>query len=618
MSLSWLDRLGDWNPQLFREIKGRLTVRNIAIAVGTSLLGQLLVLLYWFRQIPNETYPIWGPYCRLRESFEASQRQVGQLQTQYHQLQTQLARYSGPKHYDSEKVQTLKASIASLKERIQDLQPDLNSICPADAIEFQQWWQDHYPKIFTSLSVIVMFALLVVGSYLLISDLAREERRGTLNFIRLSPQSTRSVLIGKLLGVPILLYLGAILTVPLGLWSGLSAHIPLVEIFSFWVVLAASCAFFYSAALLFGLISSWLGGFQSWLGSGAVLLFLMVANSKSIEHSSYDLLNLLCPSVILRYLVDRTGSPITEFGFSHTMIQGWQWFYLPLGVAGISVFVFTLLNYGLWTYWIGQALNRRFRNPNATMLSKQQSYLLIACSTLLTLGFALQSPKQVSSSQFTFNLHSLLTVNLVLFLGLIAALSPHRQALQDWARYRHLKASKAKRFWNSSLIPDLIWGEKSPVLGAIAINLVIAFAPVVVWILLGRVDSEGKLEAFSSLVLILSGILLYAAIAQLMLMMKTPTRAIWTTATIVAASLLPPVILNMLSLTAGQNYGSLWLLTSLPWNAVQFASMTRILQVLFVQWTILGLLNLQLTRQLQRAGESASKALLAGRQPVDQ
>jgi len=71
-------------------------------------------------------------------------------------------------------------------------------------------------------------------------------------------------LVGKLLGVPILLYLVAGLAAPLHLWSGLAAEIPLSLILSFYGVLIASCLFFYSAALLFGLVGSWLGGFLGW------------------------------------------------------------------------------------------------------------------------------------------------------------------------------------------------------------------------------------------------------------------------------------------------------------------------------------------------------------------
>lgn len=618
MTIAWLDRLGEWNPQLFREIKGRLKGRNIAIAIATSLLGQLLVLLYWLRQMPNQHYYMGGPYCKLRNAYEASQRQSAQLGAQYSQLQAQFSRYTKPEHYNLEKIQELKGRIEDLKARKEHLEQFLlNGNCPPDAINMQLWLQDHYPKIFTSLSVTILFALLVVGSYMLINDLAREERRGTLNFVRLSPQSTQSILLGKLLGVPILLYVAAILTIPLFLWSGLSAQIPLIEIISFWAVLVASCAFFYSASLLFGLVSSGLSGFQAWLGSGAILIFLFIANSREIDHSPTDWLNLFNPSVLLPYLVDRTGSRYTQFPFNHGPIQDWQWFYLPLGASGISVVIFSLLNYGLWTYWIGQSLNRRFRNPTTTMLSKQQSYLLIACSTVVTLGFALQSPQERFSSQFLYNLHALFIVNVVLFLGLIAALSPHRQALQDWARYRHSKVANSRRFWSYSLVQDLIWGEKSPAVRAIAINLIIASVPVISWILLWDVGFNHKLTALSGLVLILNSILIYAALTQLMLLMKTPKRTIWAAGTVVSTIFLPPLILTLLSVNPGQNGGGLWLFTAFPWYAVEKASAMLICQVLFVHWSILGVLSLQLTRQLRRAGESASFALLAGRQTVN-
>lgn len=43
MKLNWLERLGDWNPQLMRELKGRLKLRNLLIAGVISLLGQFLL-----------------------------------------------------------------------------------------------------------------------------------------------------------------------------------------------------------------------------------------------------------------------------------------------------------------------------------------------------------------------------------------------------------------------------------------------------------------------------------------------------------------------------------------------------------------------------------------------
>ncbi len=613
MLLNWLDRIGDWNPQLLREIKGRLKIRNIALAVATSLLSQLLLILYWLSLVPRNLYT-GEKYCRLHETFKAYQNQLPQLQVEYRQLQAQFRSYSSSDAFSPEKLQEIQGKIERNKERITDLQQFLSkNTCPEDAINMPLWWHDQYPKMFASLCIFVLFAMLVVGCYMLISDLAQEERRGTLNFIRLSPQSAWRILGGKLLGVPILLYIAAILTVPLSIGLGMIAKISFVEIVGFWVVLVASCAFFFSAALLFGLVSSWLGGFQPWFGSGGVLFILSIANYRQVDHSPADWLNLFNPSVVLPYLVNRTGTQYySDFPFSHGAIAGLEWFYLPVGAMGIGVMIFALLNYGLWTYWIWQGLNRCFHDPNATILSKGQSYCLIACTSLVGLGFAVQSPRPGLSSQFFQNFHSLLFINLLLFVGLIAVLSPHRQALYDWARYRHTNRS-AKGFWGTSLVKDLLWGEKSPSMGAIALNLIITSIAIAVWIGLWTVELDQKLEATWALVLTANLILLYATLTQLMLLMKTNKRALWAIGTTGAAIFLPPFVLSLLSIHPGQDGGGWWLFTPVAWNIVQHASVPLILQALAVQWTILGVLNGLLTKQLRLAGESESKALFASR-----
>ena len=51
-----IDKVGDSNPQIFRELKERLTLRNIGIAVVASLLIQGFVLVYFNGQIPVPTY----------------------------------------------------------------------------------------------------------------------------------------------------------------------------------------------------------------------------------------------------------------------------------------------------------------------------------------------------------------------------------------------------------------------------------------------------------------------------------------------------------------------------------------------------------------------------------
>ena len=153
-----LDKIGDWNPQLLRELKGRLKPRNILAVAFVSIFCQ------------------WCFY--------------------------------------------------SLFHRRQDL--------------------------FITTSMIAIFVLLVGGTYLIIADLAREESRGTLNFIRLSPQSAQSILTGKILGVPILLYLLVILALPLNLSVAIAANIPFLLVIGFYGIIISSCAFFYSGALFFG------------------------------------------------------------------------------------------------------------------------------------------------------------------------------------------------------------------------------------------------------------------------------------------------------------------------------------------------------------------------------
>lgn len=615
MQLNLLERVGDWNPQLLREIKGRLKTRNVVITVAISLLSQLLFFLFWLGNMPGERYRVSGRYCTLHAPYLPYQVQRDNLQNQYYQLQEQFRLFSGSHGYNPDKIAQLKVDINQIKEKIEVVSAKLEAYCPTEAIDLQLWWQDNYPKIFAWFSVMVIFALLIAGTYMLINDLGKEERRGTLNFLKLSPQSTRSILTGKLLGVPILLYLAAALTIPTQLWLGFSAQISLLELICFACVVATSCIFFYSAALLFGLAGSWLGGFAPWLGSGLVFLFSFIVNLGGTYNQPVDGLMLFSPSVVLPYLLDLTSSNHYNFPFSHNNLLSWEWFLLPLGVKVTSVAIASLLNYGLWTAWIWQGLERRFRNPNTPVLSKRQSYLLTACFSVVALGFAVQEPKNGYSSLY-YNLDILLVVDLLLFLVLMAAISPQRQALQDWACYRHTKLTSRKRFWLTSLLIDLLWDNKSPALVAIATNLVIAFSPVVSWILFWPVEIkttvQNQIQGLFSLVLTLGAILICAMIAQLMLLMKTPKRTIWTAVTTIGIIALPPFLLSIFYLQPGQEGGGLWLLTAFPWYAVEATSVTVLGLVILGQLGVITGLSLSLTWQLRRMGESTSKALLSG------
>lgn len=175
MLLNRLLQLSDRNPQLLREVKGRVNRRNVLVTLVLSLVTQLLIVGHnWQR-------------------FDSADGEV----------------------------------------RVSPLM-----------------WRSCWFEISNTTMWVALTLLLFLGSYLLVKDIAREEKRSTLDFVRLSPASSQSVLLGKLLGVPILLYWAIALAIPLHVWSAVSAGLPLLAIVGVYLLSAISCVFVYSFALL--------------------------------------------------------------------------------------------------------------------------------------------------------------------------------------------------------------------------------------------------------------------------------------------------------------------------------------------------------------------------------
>ncbi len=604
MLLNFIDRVGELNPQLFRELKGRLKPFNLLISMGSSLLLQLIVFLFQLREFPDENYYLRATYCTLGKVYE---NQEQELYKQQSLLTQKLDNYRQIQLSDNSIIPNLELQLQQVRTDLSSLQSYLSkNICPLDKIDWQLWWRDHWEYTFLTLSVIFIFTLLVGGTYLLISDLAKEEQRGTLNFIRLSPQSETSILTGKILGVPSLIYLFVLTAIPLHFWAGHSAKIASSYILSYYAVIAASCVFFYSAALIFGLVSRWFSSFQPWLGSGAVLLFLFMTMTmvSSYGHFNNPLtwMRLFSPWDITNYLF-----PNLFHSYRDSSIKELQFFYLPIGKNLITLVGFHLVNYGICSYGIWQAMKRCFRNADSTILSKGQSYLFVAFVQVMFLGLTIS---EVNEKYDIGIIYLIPLLNFVLVLALTIVLSPHRQTIQDWERYRH------QNHRDKSLLQDLVFGEKSPAIVAIVINLLIATTPIMIWILFSPTnfynDNVDKSKVLLSIVLGFSLMLIYATIAQMMLLIKNPKRYVWAVGTIGVAMFLPSIILSVLGVSPSEN-PTLWLFSTFPWAAIQYSETTTIFMALLADFTILALLNFQLNRQVKVLGESATKALLAGR-----
>lgn len=180
MLLERLSILTDWNPQLRRELKGRLTRRNV-LATGVISFGAQTVLVR---------------LCLNKYQFTTGMEQDGDV------------------------------------------------------------------DIFNTLTWVGILLLLVLGSYLLVRDLRREARRGTLEFLQLTPESGNRILWGKVLGVPSLLYVAIALSWPLHLWSALGAGQPAWVLLAVYLLAGSAIAFLYSFTVLYAL--SWRANAQVW------------------------------------------------------------------------------------------------------------------------------------------------------------------------------------------------------------------------------------------------------------------------------------------------------------------------------------------------------------------
>jgi hypothetical protein len=551
-----VDSVGEWNPQLFREVKGRLTPKTFTIVALASTIGQFLLYLYFEGILPK----VEGSYSR----------------------------------YCTAMAET-DLSYSSIRICSKDLLGNLQIIK-------ELWWLD----LFITMSIMGVFILLVVGSYMLMADVSKEDARNTLNFIRLTPQSAITILGGKILGVPILVYLFGILAIPLHLIAGFKANISFPLIIGFYLILGVSCLFFYSASLLFSLVSSGLGNFQGWLGSMAIFFFLstmtgIAMEAKNFTTTSVDWIILFNPMMFLPYLVKSTFlSPDTIGYLSIEGLNSLNW-YGNFWWQNSLVSLFLIIgNYGIWTFWIWQGIKRRFHNPSETIISKYHSYLISLCFIIFNVGFSLQEINSYDNTDE--RIISLQVFNFFFFLLLIIALTPHRQSLQDWARYRHENSS------HRHIIHDLLLGEKSPSPLAIVANIGIVTLYTIPAVLIFPFEGN-KLSILGGLFLGATMMIIYATVFQLLLMMKSQKRhliASGVVSSLIFSSFLAVIILG----DSRHSFPLIWLFSPFPLITSNEATIITVMGSLLTQIIVIIGVNYQLTKVLNKAGMSETKILL--------
>ena len=551
----------DWNPQLFRELKGKLKTRNVIVAAAISVIIQFVCVINLLSDLPD-------PDPQKKLGVQYGRYGMGHI-------------YHDPGTYYREHL------------------PYSKDLLDNWVVNWQLLWLD----LFIILSIISIFALLIVGSYMLVADMVKEETQGTLNFIRLTPQSAGDILLGKILGVPILLYTVIFLFLPLHTIAGINARIPLSLILGFDAVIVVSCAFFYSLALLCSLLDFGLSGFKPWLISGVVGSVLFILTEDLFKDylaldNPWGWLFLFNPSLVLSYLIDATHLPDSKVNFLPIENLQQLLFYgrafWTEATIGIVLIVFNL---SLWAYWSWSLLKRRFDNRDSTFSSKVQSYWLTGWFIAIALGFTLQSSSQdINLEYFIF-----LQVCLVVWgLCLTAGLSPHRQKLHDWARYRH-QTTRDRSIWQ-----ELVFGENSPSTVAVAINLAIAIAYIIPSILI-HLDRD-RYYVMWGFIVSMGSIMLCAVAAQIVLILRTRKRAALSMITVASMIIVPPVCLDMANIY-GRDEPLAWLFTFIPTIAVEYVTMPTIALTLLAQWLAISAIGFQMSRRLKQAGASETKML---------
>jgi hypothetical protein len=544
-----IDKVGDSNPQIFREFKERLTPRNVTLALVCAAIVQGLILLYFNGQIPIPAY----------EGLSAQKLGV-------HSSYCLVPPGNG---YD-ESYCRLNSSGGFL-------------------IDWHKWWLD----IFSCLAWILPFGSILGSVYTLVADLVREEKRGTLNFIRLSPQSARTIFSGKIIGVPILIYLAIAAILPLHFVAGMNAGGNILLLLSWDLAIAALTFLLASATVLYVL----LGGVQAILSTLAI---------------GYPLwMPIMAINTVITRSIERDSDVLG--------IDPFRWFGLPIVGSALWFYAFGIVTCLVASYWVWQVLERRYLAPTATIVGKSQSYRLNLCWQIWIAGFAVSAilsgsqeydyPRASAANWFA-------AIDFTVLLLLIPTLLPSKQALQDWSRYRRERVTHHQRkFWQRELVKDLISNDKSPALLAVAINLGMA---LVLWLPLSIFAFARLLtgaQFIASICIAASLIAIYAAIAHLALFFNFKQRKTWIIGSIGGAMFLPMVGAFVLSPSHAPTGLAAILLVFSPLASIGIPQLPigALVASILTQLGIFSFLTRQLQRKLQQSGQSQTNRLAADR-----
>lgn len=488
----FIDRLGNWNPQLLRELRGRLKPQTVIAAVSFSVIFQIILLL-------------------ITSSNSRSVPEIG--------------------------------------------------------------WLDLW-KIITWMLPYVTFT---IGSYSIVNDIGHEQKRGTLNFIRLSPCPAWQILLGKMLGVPVLLYIFLGLMVPLHCFAGLQAGISPPLIASVYLMLAPGCAICYSAVMMLWALPS-----------------ETQRMGNSPEATAFGLAAIACCAISPLYMawnIHITWRPLLAnpeiLGHQHPVVS---WFLLPINTIGLVSHAFSLAVLGTTAFLLWRILLRNFNKPRSSAIGKRQSYAILAGVEVLALGFFLPV-SLVDAHNATLSAISMYVLTVILLLVLMFATCPQRQALLEWVRYD-------SPGWQS-----LIWSDRSPLLVAVIIHLIVASALLIPWLFWIGIGTKKLVETGLLVLCTTNTILIYATFVQQVCATKIRNPMAWAISGLSIWSIAAPIMLRSWELIPDRIPATAALWTLFGYGFWQFDKPTAIPFValgILAQWLFLAFLLRRFQKTMQK------------------
>ncbi|MEM9244733.1 MAG: hypothetical protein AAGA67_03180, partial [Cyanobacteria bacterium P01_F01_bin.153] len=240
----WGDALGRWNPQLLRQLRGIISAKSIMLAIAASLVIQGLTWLSVVSTVDNLMWP----------SFGEAQLNVP-AETIYAVDQCLSKGREGSKSWSSEEalktcgwsqseaVRTLirerpynllrshyctgfRTSVTVPASRSGD---DYRLCLPDGKGAFAINWSRLYRESLPFVRGLFLSLMGLGGTYAIAQNWLREVKLGTLEFIRMSPEPVGRILLGKVLGTPILFLVGALAWIPFHLFLAFNSGDPAFE-----------------------------------------------------------------------------------------------------------------------------------------------------------------------------------------------------------------------------------------------------------------------------------------------------------------------------------------------------------------------------------------------------